>query len=154
MRSFNEADKNKKKKRIEIPDNPTNLSPEELTQLENNVKASLKDGYLPCPAAWTIAKNANVPKIAVGAITDKLGIRVTDCQLGYFKVDKTVYSSPANETLDSKIIDTLKSLDSEKNLTCEKAFEISAKFKQKPMVIGNEASARNLKIRQCQLGCF
>jgi len=154
MRSFDEAAKNKKKKRIEVPDNPANLSPEELTQLENNVKPSLKDGYLPCPVAWVIAENVNVPRIAVGAITDKLGIRVTDCQLGCFKVDKTIYSSLVKEALDNEIIDTLESLDREKNLTCEKVFEISVKFKQKPMVLGNEASARNLKIHQCQLGCF
>ncbi len=154
MRNFNEADKKKKKGRIEIPDNPVNLSTEELKKLEDNVKSSLKEGYLPCPVAWKIAKNADVPRIAVGAVTDKLGVRVTDCQLGCFKVGKTFYSSPANEAVDQEIVDTLTALDSEKNLTCEKAFEISKKYNQKPMVIGNEASARNMKIRQCQLGCF
>jgi len=154
MRDFNQADKKKKRARIEIPENPANLSTEELISLEDKVKASLKDGYLACPVAWAIAKNANVPKIAVGSITDKLGIRVTECQLGCFKVDKTVYSDPANETIDQEVVNTLKSLDSENSLTCEKAFEIAVKFKQKPMVIGNEASARNLKIRKCQLGCF
>ena len=69
MRDFNEADKEKKSTRIQIPSNPDNLSEEKLTQLESKVRASLKDGYLPCPVGWKIAKEASVTKIAVGAIT-------------------------------------------------------------------------------------
>ncbi|GAI11094.1 unnamed protein product, partial [marine sediment metagenome] len=75
MRDFNETDKKKKKARIQIPENPANLSKEKLLQLEDKVKASLKDGYLSCPIAWKIAKEADVPKIAVGEITDRLSIR-------------------------------------------------------------------------------
>ena len=154
MREFNEADKKKKKARIDIPENPAGLSPEKLTELENAVKSNLKDGYLACPLAWTLAKKSDVPRIAIGAITDKLGVRITDCQLGCFKVDKTLYSEPPRETLDQEMIAELERLNSDKKLTCENAFELSSKYRQKPMVTGNEASARNMKIRNCQLGCF
>ena len=75
MRDFNEADKGKKSTRIQIPSNPDNLSEGKLTQLESKVKASLKDGYLSCPVGWKIAKEANVDKIAVGEIADRLGNR-------------------------------------------------------------------------------
>ena len=154
MRDFNETDKKKKKRRITIPENPADLSAEKLAELEKAVKTSLKDGYLACPVAWSLAKKSDVPKIAIGAITDKLGVRITDCQLGCFKVDKTIYSESPRDRLDTAMITELERLDSEKKLTCEKAFEISAKYRQKPMVTGNEASARNMKIRNCQLGCF
>jgi len=154
MREFNEADKKKKKSRIEIPENPAGLSPEKLAELEKAVKTSLKDGYLACPVAWSLAKKSNVPRIAVGAITDKLGVRITDCQLGCFKVDKTIYSESPRDSLDAEMITELESLDNEMKLTCERAFEISIQYRQKPMVVGNEASARNMKIRNCQLGCF
>jgi len=154
MREFNETDKKKKRARIEIPENPAGLSPEKLAELEGSVEASLKDGYLACPVAWTLAKKSGVPRIAVGTMTDKLGFRITDCQLGCFKVDKTLYSEPPREILSPELISELERLNNEKQLTCEKTFEISAKYGQKPMVVGNEASARNMKIRNCQLGCF
>jgi len=154
MREFNEADKNKKKARIEIPENPADLSPEKLAELEESVRSSLKDGYLACPVAWTLAKKSDVPRIAVGAVTDQLGVRITYCQLGCFKVDKTLYSEPPRETLDPEMITELEKLDKDKILSCEKAFELAIKYRQKPMVVGNEASARNMKIRNCQLGCF
>jgi hypothetical protein len=154
MREFNEADKKKKKTRIEIPENPAGLSPEKLEELEESVKSALKEGYLACPVAWSLAKKADVPKIAVGAMTDKLGFRITDCQLGCFKVDKTLYTEPPRETIDPEMIAEIEELERDKKLTCERAFELAAKYKQKPMVIGNETSARNIKIRNCQLGCF
>lgn len=154
MREFNEADKKKKKARIEVPENPANLAPEKLAELEEAVKNSLRDGYLACPVAWTLARKADVPRIAVGSMTDKLGYRITDCQLGCFKVDKTLYSESPRDTLDPKMIEEMEKLDNDKQLTCEKAFELSVLYGQKPMVTGNEASARNMKIRNCQLGCF
>ena len=79
MRNFNEADRKKKQKRIQIEENPGNLSKEQLSNLEDRVRASLKDGYLSCPVAWKIADEAKVPRIAVGNITDRLGIRVANC---------------------------------------------------------------------------
>ena len=88
MRDFNQADKNKKKTRIQLPKNPGNLSLEKLAILEEKVKASLKSGYLPCAKAFRIAEELGVPKIAVGAMTDKLGVRISNCQTGCFKVEK------------------------------------------------------------------
>jgi hypothetical protein len=155
MRDFNEADRKKKHARIRIQENPANLSQEALSQLEDTVKASLRDGYLSCPVAWKIAEAANVPKITIGEITDKLGVRVTNCQLGCFKVAKTPHdnSIPQN-TADNKIIAMLETLKENNQLTCARVFEIARQFKVKPMDIANEANARNFKIRNCQLGCF
>lgn len=154
MREFNEIDRKKKEKRVKIPENPANLSKEELSQLEVAVKTSLKDGYLPCPVAWKIAKDLDVPKIVVGEITDRLGIRVTNCQIGCFKVDKTLYTEPCNEDMDGEIVSKLKELEADGKLTCERVFELAKLYKIVPLVLGNEASARNIKIRSCQLGCF
>lgn len=154
MRDFNEADKKNKKARIQIPENPANLSKEDLLQLEDKVKASLKDGYLSCPIAWRIAKDANVPKIAVGEITDRLSIRIANCQIGFFKVDKTPYEESDHKSIDGQCITMLQTLAGNKQLTCEKIFELSRQFDLKPMAIANEANARDLKIHGCQLGCF
>ncbi len=154
MRDFNKADKVKKSARIQIPNNPDNLSKEELLRLESVVKASLTDGYLSCPVAWEIAKEANVTKIAVGDMSDRLGVRITDCQIGFFDKDKTAYDNPEHKSIDGEIITILNTLYENNQLTCAKVFELARKFKLKPITISHEAGAQGLKIIDCQLGCF
>ena len=154
MRNFNEASKVKKSTRIQIPNNPDNLSKEELSHLESMVKASLKDGYLSCPVAWKIAKEANVTKIAIGEIADRLGVRITDCQIGFFKKEKTTYDNPEHKSMDWGFITMLQTLDADNQLTCAKVFELARQFKLKPITIANEAGSQDLKILGCQLGCF
>ena len=70
-RDFNEQDKKKKKARIQLPENPANLPQETLGRLEAAVTASLREGYLPCPAAWRIAKDFDIPRMPSGAVMDK-----------------------------------------------------------------------------------
>jgi hypothetical protein len=154
MRSFNEADRKKKSKRIQIQENPGNLSEEALSQLEGVVRASLEDGYLPCPKAWKIAKESNVPKFVIGDIADRLGIRITNCQIGCFKIDKTPYNDSTHKKIDKEITTLLKKLGDTNQLTCAKVFDLGREFKVKPMDIANEVNVRNLKINSCQLGCF
>ena len=154
MRDFNETDRKKKSTRIRIRENSGNLSKEVLLHLEDTVKAALKDGYLPCPIAWKIAKDANVLKIAIGEITDRLGIRITNCQIGCFKIKKTPYDNSVHKNIDGEIITMLETLKENNQLTCAKVFDLARQFKLKPMAIANEANVRDFKIRGCQLGCF
>jgi len=154
MRDFNEADRQKKNIRIKIQEISGNLSKEVLSQLEDTVKASLKDGYLPCPVAWEIAKEAFVSKVAIGEIVDRLGIRITNCQIGCFKIEKTPYDKSVHNNIDGEIITVLKTLKVNNQLTCTKVFDLARQFKLKPMVIASEANAWDLKIHGCQLGCF
>jgi hypothetical protein len=154
MRDFNEGDRKKKSERIHIQQNPGNLSEELLSQLEGTVKTSLRDGYLSCPVAWKIAKQYNVPKVAIGEITDRLGIRITNCQIGCFKIEKTPYDNSVHKNIDGEIITMLETLKENNQLTCAKVFDLARQFKLKPMVIANEANVRDLKIHGCQLGCF
>ena len=154
MRSFGEADRKKKKTRIQLQENPGKLSNEVLSQLEDTVKASLKDGYLPCAVAFKIAKEAQVPKVAIGEMTDRLGIRVTNCQIGCFKVDKTTHNNSAHEDLDDKIVSKLNVLKENNELTCANVFDLAQQLTSTPMAIADVANLRNLKIHNCQLGCF
>ena len=154
MRDFNEQDKQKKKMRIQMPQNPANLPKETLRQLETEVSASLRDGYLPCPVAWKIAKDLDVPRIAIGSVMDKLGVRVTDCQIGFFKMDKTPYLGNAPQEPSSKITTGLHELDAAGNLTCPTTFELARRLKTTPIKVSEAANILGLKIRDCQLGCF
>jgi len=154
MRDFGEVDKEKKRERIRINENPAGLPTEKLEELETAVKSSLKDGYLPCPAAWQIAQKAGVPRIAVGAVTDKLGIRVTDCQLGCFKVDKTPYDNSVPKEVEDELAGNLEALNKDGKLACAEAFELAKRFKIPPMAVAEALNIKNMKIRDCQLGCF
>ena len=154
MRSFNEADQKKKKARIQLQENPGKLSDEVISQLEDKVKASLKDGCLPCALAFKIAKDAQVPKVAVGEMTDRLSIRVTNCQIGCFKVDKTIHDNAAREDIDDGIVSKLIALQESNELTCTNVFDLALQLKSTPMAIADVANLRGLKIHNCQLGCF
>ncbi len=154
MKNFNEADKNRKQARIQTQENPGNLSKESLLHLEGVIKASLKDGYLSCPLAWAIAKKSNVSKIAVGDIADKLGVRITNCQLGCFKIEKTPYDKSSRNNINSEVITVIKTSKESNQLTCAKVFDLARQYRLKPMVIADEINSMGLKIRSCQLGCF
>ncbi|MDD5604720.1 MAG: hypothetical protein RBR99_04070 [Dehalococcoidales bacterium] len=154
MRDFNEKDKTKKRGRIQLSENPANLPAEKLAELESVISASLKDGYMPCPLAWKIARDAGVPRIAVGAIVDKMGRRVIDCQIGCFKVDKTPFEDIEMKRMDGEVVAEINQLESAGRLTCEAVFELARKYKLKPMDISNEINARDFKVSVCQLGCF
>jgi hypothetical protein len=154
MRNFNEADKKRKKARITLRENPANLAAEELAKLEAAVKKSLKDGYLPCPMAFKIAREARVPAIAIGEITDRLGVRITNCQIGCFQVEKTVYHGPADEKVDKAIAGMLEDLSKNDELTCARVFAVARQLKCTPLAVSSVANNLKIKIHQCQLGCF
>ena len=154
MRNFNEVDRQKKSERIHTKDNYCNLSGKLIAQLESEIKASLKEGYLSCPVAWKIAKDYNIPKIAVGGIADRLGIRITNCQLGCFKIEKTPYDESAHKSIDNEVVILLEELKEKGQITCSMVFNLSRQFKIKPIAVANEMSARGMKICGCQLGCF
>jgi hypothetical protein len=153
-RDFNETDKKKKQTRIQLPENPENLSKEMLSRIEELVKGSLREGNLPCPTAWKIARQLEVPRIAVGTIVDRLGIRITNCQVGCFKVDKLVHEGFDPENIDDRIIASLEQITRNKELTCEDVFDMAKKLKVPPLAIADTANWQQIKIHNCQLGCF
>ncbi len=54
------------------------------TELEEKVISSLVNNQLPCPVAFKIAKEFKVSPQEVGETADKLGIKISSCQLGCF----------------------------------------------------------------------
>jgi len=153
-RDFNEQDKKKKRVRIQLSENPANLPQETLEKLEAAVTAALREGYLPCPVAWRIAKDFNIPRIAVGAVMDKRGVRVTDCQIGFFRVDKTPYQGNAPQQTSQELAAGLRGLDASDRMTCSAVFELARQVKTTPLKVAEAANILERKIRSCQLGCF
>ena len=54
------------------------------TELEEKIAACLVNDQLPCSIAFKIAKELKVSLREVGETTDKLGIKLSSCQLGCF----------------------------------------------------------------------
>lgn len=52
--------------------------------LENELKASLVDGKLPCAVAFKIGRKLKVSPKKVGDMANKLNVKIASCQLGCF----------------------------------------------------------------------
>ncbi|MEW6486401.1 MAG: hypothetical protein AB1578_00605 [Thermodesulfobacteriota bacterium] len=154
MREFTEADREKKKRRIQLPENPGQLSPEALSRLEEAVRAKAKDGLVPCPTAWRIAGEQGVSRLDVGVRIDRLGLRVSDCQLGCFQVGKTSRLGTAPEPADPELARRVGALYEKGELTCANVFALAGELGAAPRAAADAANARGHKLRQCQLGCF
>jgi hypothetical protein len=154
MRDFNDADRKKKGARIQLPENPGNLSEEALARLETAVKEAAKDGSVACPTGWKLAAGAGVSRLDVGVRIDKLGIRVTDCQLGCFQVGKTPYAGASTEPFGEEVSRRVEVLAEKGDLTCANVFDLARELKVKPRAVADAANVKGSKIRQCQLGCF
>jgi hypothetical protein len=53
-------------------------------ELKENITTALKDGRLPCSAAWQIAGKLNIPRMKVCAACEAMQIKIKPCQLGAF----------------------------------------------------------------------
>jgi len=53
-------------------------------ELEQAIQEGLILGRLPCPVAWAIAARFGMPKLHVSNAAEKLGVRMSGCQLGAF----------------------------------------------------------------------
>lgn len=154
MREFTDADRQKKKRRIQLPENPGNLPAEALSRLEEAVRAKAKEGLVPCPSAWRIAQEQGVSRLDVGVRIDKLGLRVSDCQLGCFQVGKTSRLGTAPEPADPELARRAEALYEQGELTCANVFALAGELEAAPRTVADAANARGYKLRQCQLGCF
>jgi hypothetical protein len=54
------------------------------SDLKQAINDALCDGRLPCAAAWTIAKQLNLPRMKVSSACETLQIKIKPCQLGAF----------------------------------------------------------------------
>lgn len=54
------------------------------SQLESEIERALVDGRLSCAEAWRIADAAGLRRAVVAEACEKLGIKISQCQLGAF----------------------------------------------------------------------
>ncbi len=59
-------------------------APEVAPEMRQAITDALIDGRLPCLAAWEIAGRFGVPRMAVAAAGEAMGLKIRPCQLGAF----------------------------------------------------------------------
>lgn len=61
-----------------------NAAPAMKPELAAAIQEKLHEGRLPCSLAWDLAKTFNLPRMAVSAACEALGVKIKPCQLGAF----------------------------------------------------------------------
>lgn len=59
-----------------------------------------------------------------------------------------------DEDLINTVLDRVKDMDGKKKLPCAVAFQIAKEFETEIIRIGRICDQQNIKICNCQLGCF
>jgi len=127
---------------------------EEKGRLEEEVIASLVDGYLPCAVALNLSKRLEVEAKEIGDTVDTLGIRISDCQLGCFKIEKALHNDLEGRIFSEEITGRIEKSLLGGHLPCKTAHDISREFKVNIKEVGDTATKMRVKIIKCQLGCF
>jgi hypothetical protein len=65
-------------------DKPIDRTAKIDASLEAAIRARVRDGHLPCAAAFLIAEETGATRAEVGRAADALGIGLSHCQLGAF----------------------------------------------------------------------
>ena len=154
-REFNEKDRIKKSARI--VSKSASAAPGDRDAplgLEEAIKAALDNGFLPCARAFGIAKKFRVTLTMIGDAADRLGVRIANCQLGCFKVEKTIHDNLDKKAIKQKALEALDISLAEGPLSCLGVFHLAKQIGLRPMDVADAANRRHVKIHDCQLGCW
>lgn len=58
------------------------------------------------------------------------------------------------QDLTNAVLERVQELDERKRLTCAEAFELAQEFETEVIEIGRICNRHNIRICECQLGCF
>ncbi|MEK7354727.1 MAG: hypothetical protein AABZ77_09505 [Chloroflexota bacterium] len=122
--------------------------------LEGEINISLTEGRLPCPMAFKAARKLNIIPMAVGNKADELGIKVSNCQLGCFGKEKATHEELRDMQVAPAIAEAVRASLVSGKIPCKTAYEVAKKLKVSRRKVGDTASKLNIKVADCQLGCF
>lgn len=130
------------------------MKPDDMEKVIGEAAGGAPGGRLPCARALGIARRLAVPPGEVGEAANRLEVRIVNCQLGFFVVDKATHddlepvatTGPLAEAIDAALVDG--------RLTCAGAFAVAAATRAPVKLVGDTATKKGIKIGSCQLGCF
>ncbi|MEW6365701.1 MAG: hypothetical protein AB1714_13815 [Acidobacteriota bacterium] len=133
------------------------FEPDESLVME--LRSRLRDGRLPCVAAFAAAEAMRVEPLLIGKTADAVDLHLTQCQLGLFGYpghsrlwDDKGYLEPQ---LPEGVEEAIRAASAEAGrLSCRAAWEIADRFKVARADIGRAADRLGIRLRECQLGAF
>lgn len=127
-------------------------------EIEAKIRLYPQRDQLPCAVAHYIAAELGTTPQEVGETATRLGVRITQCQLGLFgyaRKGRPAYRilRPADPLPDS-LIQALRAAAADGRLSCAQLWQIAEQFDLSRHEAGNAADTLGLKVKPCQLGCF
>jgi len=129
-----------------------------MNELEAKIKLYPQQSQLPCAVAHYIAVELGRPPQMVGETATRLGVRITQCQLGLFgyaRKGRPAYRilRPA-DPLPETLAQALRAAAVDGRVTCAQLWQLAEQFDMSRHEVGNAADTLGLKVKPCQLGCF
>jgi len=127
-----------------------------MSDLEEKLLDSLRDGRLPCAFAFRVAQEMETGPETIGAEADRLGIRISRCQLGLFgykAFGRKGILHPFDKVPEGLAVAMAAAADGEK-IPCEAVWRVAGEHGLPRPAAGSAAETLGLIVDPCQLGCF
>jgi len=127
-----------------------------MSTIESTILSVLRDAKLPCAFAFRIAKDNGWTPAQVGREADRLGVRISRCQLGLFGYEvfrqkgiiHTLGDVPGDVTV------SLRAASVNDQISCEALWRIGKEHGLPRVAMACAAETLDLRVAPCQLGCF
>ena len=126
--------------------------------VRQEIRSVLLEGRLPCARAFGVAQQLSITPLQVGDIASAMSIRISHCQLGLFgygpkSEGKHRIVEPAPE-VTNLMRSTIEASLIGGRLSCKTAWDIAKKLSCSRLSVSAAAETLNIRIDECQLGCF
>ena len=118
------------------------------------IKNSAPKGQLHCGMAFKIAEELTIDPRTVGDMANQLKVRIINCQLGFFSVEKATHEDLRGMAIAPQVAEEVKASLVDGKLPCKAAFQVARKLNAGRKLVGDTATKLKIKISECQLGCF
>jgi len=127
-----------------------------MSDIETTVMGSLRDGRLPCAVAFRLSEERGWTPAQVGAEADRLGIRISRCQLGLFGYDAFGRKGLLQrlDEVPGDVAVSLRGASSNGEIACAALWRIAQEHGLPRVAVASAAETLDLRVSPCQLGCF
>jgi len=127
-----------------------------VCELDQAIREAASGGLLPCAAAFRIADRLGVAPDTVRANADRLGVRISVCQLGLFGYDAFGERRAAHKLSDvpPELRRALDETADGGRLTCAAAWRLADERGLPRLLMGSAAETVGVRVCRCPLGCF
>ena len=128
-----------------------------MDKIDQAIQNALVEGQLPCAAAFVIAQSLGVDPLQVGQAADRLGVRLSKCQLGLFGYGPKAEGKHRRvKPLKDVPLDLAEAIrghvQSDGKVNCVDAWTIAGEFHLTRQFVSNAVEGLGIRIRLCQLG--